>query len=195
MLKPYVVASIIRPYVLVHHQWQVILSVIVHHYHLQLNHVRSNSWEISFLYRDRFLLLTKRILFLINLIEIVKDDPCYPSPCGPNARCNNGICTCLPEYQGNPYVSCRPECVLNDDCPINRACSNNKCIDPCPGTCGASALCNVYNHIPTCTCPEGTKGNAFITCNRDSTLFQFQKFSFPFISKRVIISIFFLISK
>jgi hypothetical protein len=65
-------------------------------------------------------------------------DPCNPSPCGSNARCSErngaGACTCLPEYFGDPYVGCRPECVLSADCPSNKACMNNKCQDPCPGT-------------------------------------------------------------
>lgn len=93
-------------------------------------------------------------------------DLCNPSPCGPNAQCSNGICTCAPEYHGDPYTGCRPECVLNSDCPRNKACSRNKCIDPCPGTCGENARCEVINHIPTCSCPEGMIGNAFTRCTQ-----------------------------
>ena len=96
--------------------------------------------------------------------EPVRDDPCNPSPCGPNAQCNNGICTCLPEYQGDPYQGCRPECVLNSDCPRDKACIRSKCIDPCPGTCGQDAICEVINHIPMCSCPNGMAGNAFVQC-------------------------------
>lgn len=92
------------------------------------------------------------------------DDPCNPSPCGPNAECNNGICTCLPEYQGDPYRGCRPECVLNNDCPRDKACIRNKCLDPCPGTCGQNALCDVINHIPVCRCPDKMSGNPFVQC-------------------------------
>lgn len=91
-------------------------------------------------------------------------DPCNPSPCGSNALCSNGICTCLNEYYGDPYSGCRPECILNTDCPINKACIYNKCKDPCHGTCGINAICNVYNHIPMCTCPQNMNGNAFIQC-------------------------------
>lgn len=91
-------------------------------------------------------------------------DPCFPSPCGSNAMCNDGICTCLPEYQGDPYTGCRPECIINDECPRNKACIKYKCKDPCPGTCGQNAICNVYNHIPMCRCPDGLSGNAFIEC-------------------------------
>jgi len=91
-------------------------------------------------------------------------DLCNPSPCGPNSQCHDGVCTCLPEYQGDPYAGCRPECVLSTDCPRNRACIRNKCADPCPGTCGQGALCDVLNHIPSCSCPEGFTGDPFILC-------------------------------
>lgn len=107
------------------------------------------------------LYLKKNIL----IAEPVQDDPCNPSPCGTNARCDNGVCICLAEYQGDPYVGCRPECVLNNDCPRDRACIRNKCQDPCPGTCGQNAQCAVINHIPTCTCIQGYIGNAFVTCS------------------------------
>lgn len=40
----------------------------------------------------------------------------------------------------------------------------NKCQDPCPGTCGDTAQCNVVNHVPMCTCPVGYIGNAFVQC-------------------------------
>lgn len=92
-------------------------------------------------------------------------DPCDLNPCGSNTRCNNGVCICLPEYQGDPYVGCRPECITNIDCAHNRACIRNKCLDPCPGTCGRNALCSVYNHVSVCTCPAGMAGNAFVQCS------------------------------
>ncbi|RZC36333.1 hypothetical protein BDFB_000151 [Asbolus verrucosus] len=98
-------------------------------------------------------------------VEPLVVDPCNPTPCGSNARCDNGICTCLPEYQGDPYRGCRPECVLSMDCPKDKACIRNKCKDPCPGTCGQNAECSVANHIPICTCTQGYIGNAFVLCN------------------------------
>jgi len=96
--------------------------------------------------------------------EPVEIDPCNPSPCGPNAQCRDGICTCLPEYQGDPYVGCRPECIMSSECPRSKACIRNKCGDPCPGTCGSNAVCEVINHVPICSCPPGTLGNAFVDC-------------------------------
>lgn len=93
-------------------------------------------------------------------------DPCYPNPCGPNARCDNGICTCYPEYQGDPYRECRPECLLNTDCPRDKACINQKCKDPCPGICGQNAECSVFNHYPSCACIEGYAGDPFVICTK-----------------------------
>lgn len=92
-------------------------------------------------------------------------DPCNPSPCGPNAVCRGqGLCECIPEYSGNPYEACRPECVLNPECPRDKACLRNKCRDPCPGTCGQNAQCDVVNHIPVCSCPQGFTGDPFSSC-------------------------------
>lgn len=94
--------------------------------------------------------------------------PCVPSPCGANAVCRdqNGIgsCTCLSDHFGDPYVACKPECLLNSDCPSNKACHNKKCHDPCPGTCGIDAQCNVINHIPSCSCPEQYYGDPYKIC-------------------------------
>lgn len=92
-------------------------------------------------------------------------DKCNPSPCGTNAICNDGICTCIEEHQGDPYVGCRPECVLSIDCPKDKACVRNKCVDPCENTCAVTAVCEVINHVPMCSCPQGKTGNAFYSCN------------------------------
>lgn len=114
----------------------------------------------------------------IELIEILRflvqhepeiPEPCNPSPCGANALCKErngaGSCVCLPEYHGDPYVECRPECVMNTDCPKSKACINNKCKDPCPGVCGQSAECHVANHSPYCSCFAGYTGNPSIACH------------------------------
>lgn len=95
-------------------------------------------------------------------------DPCVPSPCGPNSQCRNvngqGVCSCLPNYIGSP-PGCRPECVVSSECPQNRACVNQKCVDPCPGTCGLNARCEVINHSPICSCQVGFTGDPFTRCN------------------------------
>lgn len=107
--------------------------------------------------------------------------PCIPSPCGSNAICKErngaGSCTCTPDYIGNPYEGCRPECVLNSDCPTNKACIRNKCEDPCPGTCGPNAACQVISHLPTCTCLEGYTGNPFTACTTYTESKEFYNFA------------------
>jgi hypothetical protein len=96
-------------------------------------------------------------------------EPCNPSPCGVNAICKEkygaGSCSCIPEYFGDPYTECRPECVLNADCPKAKACKNNKCVDPCPGMCGFNAQCHVINHSPICECNSGYTGNPSTACH------------------------------
>lgn len=104
----------------------------------------------------------------VNVTEApIPVDPCNPSSCGPNSICrnNNGqpVCSCLPEYQGSP-PSCRPECIISEECPTVQACVNKKCINPCIGVCGYGARCEVINHSPICSCREGQTGDPFRSC-------------------------------
>lgn len=108
---------------------------------------------------------------MIILVQIPSEvlTPCSPSPCGPNAICRErngaGSCICLDEYIGNPYEGCRPECIHNSDCASNKACTRNKCVDPCPSTCGQNAQCQVINHSPSCNCILGYTGDPFRFCS------------------------------
>lgn len=103
----------------------------------------------------------------ITFPDIIPTNPCQPSPCGPHSQCreynNQAVCSCLSGYRGAP-PSCRPECVASSDCPLDKACSNQKCMNPCQGTCGVSALCQVVNHNPICSCPNGLSGDPFTRC-------------------------------
>jgi len=94
-------------------------------------------------------------------------DPCNPSLCGPNSHCrvSNGqaVCACIAGFRGAP-PSCRPECLISADCARDKACSNQKCIDPCLGACGFSARCTVVNHNPICNCPPSYTGDPFVRC-------------------------------
>jgi hypothetical protein len=94
-------------------------------------------------------------------------NPCQPSPCGPNSQCreinNQAVCSCLPEYVGNP-PGCRPECVVSSECSYDKACINQKCVDPCQNKCGINARCRVNNHSPICYCNDGYTGDAFSRC-------------------------------
>lgn len=95
-------------------------------------------------------------------------NPCLPSPCGPNSQCrehnSQAVCTCLQNYIGRP-PNCRPECTTNSECPSNLACINQKCKDPCPGSCGAYTTCTVNNHRPVCRCYDRYTGDPFAECS------------------------------
>lgn len=125
--------------------------------------------KLQKIYENKTKLKSK--LFLLAKTEYI--DPCNPSPCGSNSICKerNGVgsCICLPEYQGDPYTGCRPECVLNTDCTGYLACIQNKCKDPCPGVCGENSVCQAVNHAPICSCFEGFIGNPLISCRKEET--------------------------
>ena len=97
----------------------------------------------------------------------IPPNPCTPNPCGPNSKCQavsgQAECGCLSNMIGSA-PNCRPECILNSDCPASSACVNQKCVDPCPGTCGSNSECRVVNHSPVCSCAAGYTGNAFNDC-------------------------------
>lgn len=105
--------------------------------------------------------------FNLKIVAPIITKPCQPSPCGQNSQCREineqAVCSCVPGYIGSP-PNCRPECVTSSECSRNEACSNQKCIDPCPGTCGIGAKCLVVNHNPICTCPSRYTGDPFIRC-------------------------------
>ena len=113
--------------------------------------------------------MLRRVLFCDELLVEPKTPahPCQPSPCGPNSQCREvneqAVCSCLPNYVGSP-PGCRPECVVSSECPLTQACLNQKCVDPCPGTCGVSARCEVINHSPICSCEQGYTGDPFTRC-------------------------------
>lgn len=84
-------------------------------------------------------------------------DPCNPSPCEKNGICrvHNGVALCT-----------YPECVINSDCSLDRACYNQRCRDPCIDACGVGAICNVINHKAVCSCPTDYYGSPYTECIR-----------------------------
>lgn len=100
--------------------------------------------------------------------EITPIVGCVPSPCGLNSQCKlvgeTAVCSCLPNYLGRA-PNCRPECMTNSECPRNLACINERCVDPCVGSCASEAICSCYNHQATCRCPEGYTGDPFVACS------------------------------
>lgn len=56
------------------------------------------------------------------------------------------VCSCPPGHSGNPLSYCRrSECLDHTECAGHMACRNGNCVDPCAGTCGANANCEVSN--------------------------------------------------
>lgn len=111
--------------------------------------------------------------------ECIDNEPspvnqCSPSSCGPNAECtqttNGPLCNCKPGYSGSP-PNCRPECMTNADCSGDKACSQYKCVNPCIGSCAATATCYTVNHSPVCKCAQGYTGDPFSSCFRQCKLF------------------------
>lgn len=119
--------------------------------------------------RKYFEMLVYHLHYILFVVEHAPLNPCQPSPCGPYSQCRerNGyaICSCLTDYIGSP-PSCRPECSVSSDCSSMTACLNQRCIDPCPGTCGLNARCQVILHSPICSCSDGFTGDPFIKCSK-----------------------------
>lgn len=97
----------------------------------------------------------------------INRNPCIPSPCGPNSLCrainNQAVCTCAESYIGQA-PNCRPECVLSSECPFDKSCERQKCVNPCITACGINAECRVHNHSPICTCKVNFIGDPFTRC-------------------------------
>ena len=119
-------------------------------------------------------------------------DPCNSQPCGRNAICETKghipICRCPPNTAGNPHEECftcklfaiffpicrshikQPfqfldECLVDNDCPLNKKCKNKNCVDPCRDIiCGSNAECKAEFHKGVCYCPRGLQGNPLVAC-------------------------------
>lgn len=78
---------------------------------------------------------------------------------------NHPVCSCQSGYIGTP-PNCVPECIVNSECALDKACINKKCVDPCPNTCGLEAKCTTKNHNPICACLNGYTGDPFVQCYR-----------------------------
>jgi len=100
-------------------------------------------------------------------------NPCLiQNPCATNAICtasnHAAQCKCPPGLIGNPLEQCLTvECNINPDCPSNKACIRNHCMDPClfDNVCAPTALCTTINHVASCACPPGLVGNPLVSCS------------------------------
>lgn len=55
---------------------------------------------------------------------------------------------------------------------------NQKCQDPCIGTCGFNAKCTTQNHQPICSCMEGYEGDPYASCDPRQSEYHFFFISF-----------------
>lgn len=100
--------------------------------------------------------------------------PCHnPAEClvSPTVPVRTMICVCPTGYISSGSGTCNPitalrevACLSDSECPNDRTCVNNICINPC--SCGPNADCRVKNHKPICTCKQGFNGNPDIECTR-----------------------------
>lgn len=112
--------------------------------------------------------------------------PCIPSPCGPNSECREldarAVCSCGLGMLGAP-PNCRPECIIHQECPSNRACISQRCQDPCVGSCGFNARCITQNHQPICSCIDGYDGDPYASCTPRQSEYRQTFYSFSFFSR------------
>lgn len=100
-----------------------------------------------------------------NTISLQTNAQCVPGH--DNTGRERPVCTCYPGYTGNPLSHCvQGECQSDSECSDNRACVNYSCISPCVGQCGAGAVCEAKQHLAICKCPEGTDGDALVSCRQ-----------------------------
>ena len=120
-------------------------------------------------------------------------DPCTTLACGVNAQCSvkrhRATCTCRRGFVGDPFTICEERklptslslkhpnimhfystiagCKSDDECPLNEACYDRECRDPCLfQECGSNALCEARLHQAFCRCIEGFRGNPYDQCRQ-----------------------------
>jgi hypothetical protein len=57
------------------------------------------------------------------------------------------------------------ECQVNKDCPLDKTCLSEECVNPCIGiSCGRNAECYAAFHMAKCRCSRGLQGNPYVNC-------------------------------
>lgn len=102
-------------------------------------------------------------------------NPClFNDSCGINAECfvqsNRAMCRCRSGFRGDPYQRCHViGCQTNNDCPAEKFCLHEQCVDPCiyQNNCSPRAECRPQNHLAVCRCPSGLIGNPYVDCRAE----------------------------
>ncbi|EAL39252.3 AGAP010021-PA, partial [Anopheles gambiae str. PEST] len=94
--------------------------------------------------------------------------PCSTKQCSRNAECqvvgHRAECFCPAGYLGDATdgeiggIGCfKVECVHNEDCGVERACSeeSNRCVNPCEQLNCGRGTCQIQNHEAVCVCYQG----------------------------------------
>lgn len=107
-------------------------------------------------------------------VRCQKMNLCQLGLCGRNAICElsydraqreQAICSCPPGYTGDAFKECsRGECLADNECEDDQICLGSKCESVCTAKCGNGAVCKGREHKATCVCPEGTFGDAMVSC-------------------------------
>lgn len=100
-------------------------------------------------------------------------NPCLENnPCARNANCfarnHQAECRCAEGFRGNPLTECRAiECEGNNDCPNDKRCINEQCVNPCvyENNCAMRAECIAQDHNAICKCIQGFVGNPYVSCS------------------------------
>lgn len=77
------------------------------------------------------------------------------------------MCLAL-QYELTEYLqlSLPVGCTQNSECPVEKACVNQRCVSPCEAgnPCGSGARCLPTAEGPSCSCPEGFTGDPYTLC-------------------------------
>ncbi|XP_046660567.1 protein crumbs homolog 1-like isoform X1 [Homalodisca vitripennis] len=67
-------------------------------------------------------------------------------------------------FEDPGFIFADEVCADNDGCIKQLACIEGICLNPCPGPCYGNTICEVLEHVPSCSCKPGFSGNPHTGC-------------------------------
>ncbi|XP_046660571.1 slit homolog 2 protein-like [Homalodisca vitripennis] len=67
-------------------------------------------------------------------------------------------------FEDPGFIFADEVCADNDGCKKQLACIEGICLNPCPGPCYGNTICEVLEHVPSCSCKPGFSGNPVTGC-------------------------------